>query len=341
MKWRDDIPLRNEDHIHFILNHAAMGDTITSLPAVRWAIKHNAPDLTYTLWVPDFYIPLMEVLMGDLQPQLEFQPLHEFKAEAGGNRKPGPGVMNAAPKNTMTRNRIDLVDFGYMTLIDRMPDNDKERSYPTGPISDDVLLKYNLPKQYVCIGSGATSRNKMFHHTVMEPLLKAMIAKGYTPVILGKSSTIVKAVNEDKPLEMIHDYENVSQAVRDKCINLRDKTPLVDTRNILAHSAGMFGVDGGLLHLAGTTDCPIIYGITSVSPRHRSIVRHGKRNYRTRFVCPDIACQGCQSNWTLMFRHDFRFCAYDDYACVTKLNPWDMVDAFDDLYYEVHTQQGR
>jgi len=87
------------------------------------------------------------------------------------------------------------------------------------------------------------------------------------------------------------------------------------------------GIDGGLLHLAGTTAVPIVYGMTHVEPRCRPIVRGGQRNWNVVHVTPrNLGCSGCQSNWTLMFRHDFRFCLYKDYACTSALHAEDFIN---------------
>jgi len=327
--FRDEMPLRNIDHMHFILNHAALGDTISSLPAVKWARENHTQDIGMTVWLPDFYLPLMEVIMP--YEGLSFQPLHEFNDKTNDKKVAGPGAMNAIPSNVVTRNKMDMVRFAYMAMLDREPE-ESEMNYPTGPVGPSPI---EIEGRYVAISSGATSKNKVFHADVLGPVIKAMLVKGYKVVILGKSTTIVRAVNEEKPLEMIHEFDNLPQEIKEQCIDLRDKTSLVDARNIIAHAECFFGVDGGLLHLAGTTDVPIVYGITSVDPVHRPIRRWGIKNWRLKHITPrGLDCAGCQSHWTLMFKHDFRFCAYKDYKCVTALNPDDFIDAFDDLYFE-------
>lgn len=333
--WRDDIPLRNEDHVHFILNHAALGDTISSIPAIKYGVEHNAPDMGFTVWTPEFCVPLIKSFLP--HDNVNVRPLHEFNNKAATPREAGPGIMNCAPQNTMTRNKIDLVQFGFMTLLDRFPSNDEEQNYPTAPVNKDVIKDF-VPGigKYVTIGTGATSDNKVFHPVVLEPLIRHLLGEGYAIVLLGKSTTIVKAVNDDKPLVMRHEYDKLPEDLRALCHDLRDKTSLVDARNIIAGSACFFGVDGGLLHLAGTTDTPVVYGITSVDPIHRGIVRHGKRNWRLVHVTPrNLACAGCQSHWTLMFKHDFRFCAYEDFKCVTSLDAYDFIDAFNKLTKEM------
>jgi hypothetical protein len=50
-----------------------------------------------------------------------------------------------------------------------------------------------------------------------------------------------------------------AEVVFGECIDLREKTTLLELRDVLGHAAAVVGVDGGTLHLAGTTDVPIVF----------------------------------------------------------------------------------
>jgi len=324
--FRDNIPLRTEDHVNFILVHAALGDMIASLPAIRHARLTTTKDVRMTVWLPEHQVPLVEHLIG--APGLRFLPLHTFTTKTDDPSVAGPSVINAVVNNTSTRNKIDMVDFAYMTLLDRMPDSDDERCYPhRAPLGPRPL-----DKPYIAVPVGATADNRVFHSTVMRPILEWALRSGYQPVILGKSETTVRVVGSDIPLIVQEHFGELPETLRAQCLDLRDKTTLMEARDWCGHAAAVVGLDGGTLHLAGTTDAPIVYGMTHVSPRHRPIVRYGIRNWRLRHVTPrELACAGCQSNWTLMFKHDFRFCAYKDNACVTKLRATDFINALAEL----------
>jgi ADP-heptose:LPS heptosyltransferase len=100
---------------------------------------------------------------------------------------------------------------------------------------------------------------------------------------------------------------------------------------VLGHAAAVVGVDGGTLHLAGTTDVPIVFASGTTLPKHRYIPRHGDHTYRARYIGPrDLECYGCQSNWPMTTLH-FTQCVYGDVACMTKLHPDDFINGLKEL----------
>ena len=172
----------------------------------------------------------------------------------------------------------------------------------------------------------------------MGPFLHWLLGQGIRPVLTGKrgrTSVVMLQKGKATPL-VIHDkVDELDPALLEQCLDMRDRTNLLELRDLCGHASLVAGIDGGTLHLAGTTDAPIVYACTRVDPRHRSITRHGERNWNVVNVVPrDLECAGCQSNWTLMFGHDFATCAYQDPACTTQLHPDDFVTAADILLRE-------
>jgi ADP-heptose:LPS heptosyltransferase len=319
--------------IHFVLTNAALGDMLCSLPAIAYARLTVAPEQKFTVWVPEHQVPLVECLLGRLD-NLRILPLHEFDPKTPGDKAkgygpewmtPGMAVVNYFVQGQATRNKCNMVDFSYLCLLDRLPRSDAEREYPhkvplgprpwgSGP--------------YVVISVEATSDNKIIPEHVLEGVIRWLSGEGYCPVIIGKRETMVKCVGEDKPLVMRNRFDNLSTEVRGLCLDLRDKTTLLEARDWCGHAEAVLGVDGGLLHLAGTTNAPIVYGYTHINPLDRGIVRFGQKNWNLVHVGPrDLACTGCQGNMQLMLHHDFRFCIYKDNLCVDRLHPDDFINA--------------
>ena len=109
--FRDGVEIRTEDGINFLLTHCALGDGISSLPAICWARKMHSIDMRMTVWAPEHMLPLFEHLIGG--PGLRFMPLHDFKEmlKQGDENFAGACVINTTPPpNTVTRNRFDLVE---------------------------------------------------------------------------------------------------------------------------------------------------------------------------------------------------------------------------------------
>ena len=181
---------------------------------------------------------------------------------------------------------------------------------------------------------GATSENKVFVPEVLEPIIQWVSHRGYTPVITGSSKSYISAETPKglEPLPVLDNFDNIGKHTKGICHDLRDATTLIQLRDLCGHASAVVGIDGGTLHLAATTEVPIVYGLTSVARQHRSIVRDDEWNWRLRHVTPHkLDCAGCQSNMTLMFNHDFRFCLYKDNACTTALRSGDFIAALESL----------
>jgi len=334
--YRDGTTVRTEDHVHFLMTHAALGDLITSLPAIIYARKINSLDLGFTLWVPEHQMDLVKHLVGG--PGIQIKALHTFDMKTHVRSEAGPAVVNCGLKDTVTRNKMDLVTFGFVVQLDTIPRTTADMNYPHW---SPVKPMHGLPKQYVVISSGATSDNKIFHPRIMQEVIVGIRARGYEVVVVGKSTTHVKASHDTIALQVRDTFERMPQQIQDLCVDMRDKTTLMEARDIIGNAEAIVGVDGGMLHLAGTTDCPIVYGITSVDPDDRGITRHNVYNWKVRHVWPkELACAGCQSHWVLVFTQDFRECAYEDNKCVEELKSAEMLAMMDELLnYETGTEE--
>lgn len=320
--YRDNLQLVTEPMLNFVLNHGALGDTITSLPAIIAARRHYpTPDVTLRVWAGEWQHELLRHLLA---PYGEFE-VHDFekfpkKAVERQDWDGGAVALNSAPFNVHTRNRVHMVDFAFAFMLDSRPENMPERSYPTAaPLGP---RPHEAP--YVVFPTGATSANKLFRASVMAPVIRWVVSHGYTPVLLGtaKSHVMLDKGGELAPVELRDEVALLPEAVRAKCLDMRHKTTLLEARDWCGHAAAVVGVDGGTIHLAGTTDAPIIYALTTTHPRHRYIPRHGDHQYRIRYVVPtNLECAGCQSNWRAMAHHSFTDCLYNDNLCTERLDP--------------------
>lgn len=328
--FRDDKALYSTKNVHFVMNHAALGDMLTSLPAVAYARQTTAHEVLMNVWVMEHQVPLVAHLLSGLH-NLKARPMHEFdlKKPPSGETdarwlQPGNGFSNGCVSGQLTRNRIPLVDYAHMLLLDRLPRNDVERNYPhTAPL----IGPRPLEQDYVVISVGATSDNKIIPEHVIDAVIRWCAEKNYKPVILGKSETLVKAIGENVPLTIRYRYDGLPDDIKALALDMRDKLDLLQARDWCGHARAVVGVDGGLLHLAGTTNTAIVYGYTTIRPEDRGIVRFSTMNWNVEHVGPrKLACTGCQGNWTLMTDHDFRFCAYKDNLCVEKLHGEDFIN---------------
>ena len=331
--YRDNKQLLSDLRHNFVLNNAALGDLITSLPAIIYARQRNHPDLKMRVWAPVWQHDLIAHL---LKPYGEFEvkdlaqfPLRNIDRKTNEDWGGGPVSINGFLYNNHTRNRIHMVDFAFGCLIDSAPDNHNDRGYPVlAPLGPR-----KIDGNYVVIPTNATSENKMFRASVMAPLIRWLLENEYKPVLVG-TKTSHTHVQEDgvmKPIVVTSEAHLIPSELSQQCYDMREQTTLLELRDICGYAKAVVGVDGGTVHLAGTTMAPIVYALTTTSPRHRFICRLGSPHFQIRYVTPrDLECAGCQSNWTLT-HFDFRHCAYGDNLCTTKLHPQDFIDGLKEL----------
>lgn len=329
--YRDNIEIATTNIHNFVLNHGALGDVICSLPAIIHArLSHNA-QMKMKVFCAAWQVDLLKHLLA---PYGEFEVLdiagfpRDFKTRR--DLDIGPVSINQMPFNTHTRNRVHMVDYAFGCLIDAKPESMSQRSYPTlAPLGPK-----KVGERYVVFPVGATSDNKLFRASVMTPILRWVLDNGYDAVLVGTKVSHTTAEMGDGTLEKLVIRDQADMVPADliaRCIDEREKTTLLELRDICGHAAAVVGVDGGTLHLAGTTDTNIIYAMGTTLPKHRYIARLGDHNHKIKYVIPrDLACTGCQSNWT-MTSLDFRFCAYGDNQCMEKLHADDFIDGLREL----------
>ena len=222
-----------------------------------------------------------------------------------------------------------MVDYAFNFLVNARPESMAERNYPTkAPLGPQML---NEP--YVVFPVGATSDNKLFHASVMGPIIQWCIDNRYKPVIVGmKTSHTGTTINGELRKLVLRDQASLlPKALTEQCLDLREQTTLLQLRDVLGHAEAVAGVDGGTLHLAGTTDVNIIYASGATLPKHRYIAREGNPSHKIRYVGPrDLECAGCQSNWPLTTWH-FTDCVYSDFLCMEKLHPEDFINGLKEL----------
>lgn len=327
--YRDGKMIGDGLPMNFVLNHGALGDVICSLPAIIAGRKAD-PFSVIRVWGPSWQHELLEHLLkpyGEFEIR-NFEDFPKTKAERE-NSSLGHTALNQMPFNTHTRNRVHMIDYAFGCLLDARPENMAERSYPTAA----PLGKRRFDESYVVFPIGATSENKLFRASVMAPIIDWVDAQGYFPVLVGTKTSHTKADAGGvlTPIVVIDEVDKLPDITRSKCVDLRERTTLLELRDILGGAEAVVGVDGGTLHLAGTTDTNIIYASGTTLPKHRFIARNGDPSYKIRYVGPrDLECAGCQSKWR-MSRQDFRFCAYGDNLCMERLHPDDFINGLKEL----------
>jgi len=104
---------------------------------------------------------------------------------------------------------------------------------------------------------------RMWHSEHVLNVAEWLKVKGFMPIFIGKTDMDKTAREQIIPKSALPDD------VSEYGIDLRNRTSLSQLASIMAQSRAVCGLDSGPIHLAGTTEVPIICGYTSVAPEHR------------------------------------------------------------------------
>ena len=179
--------------------------------------------------------------------------------------------------NTIDIRQFHAINLGFMLGKDEM-----ECFYlPTAELS------VKLPETpYVLIHPVSTWPSRTWSAENWMNLTKELNDKGYNVISIGKDSSETGFFNVQKP---VFNFEI------DKGLNLMNKTSISDCWHLMINASAFITMDSGLLHLAGTTDVPIIHLGSSIKPEFRIPYRDNRQDYKYHYVRGGCGLE-CASN---------------------------------------------
>ncbi len=179
--------------------------------------------------------------------------------------------------NTIDIRQFHAINLGFMLGKDEM-----ECFYlPTAELS------FELPQTpYILIHPVSTWPSRTWSAENWMNLTKELNEKGYNVVSIGKDSSETGFFNVQKP---VFNFEI------EKGINLMNKTSISDCWHLMINASAFVTMDSGLLHLAGTTDVPIIHLGSSIKPEFRIPYRDNRQDYKYHYVRGGCGLE-CASN---------------------------------------------
>ena len=206
------------------------------------------------------------------------------------------------------------VDYYLHLACGLIPQDNSIKNYPSFPIDQVDISKFNLPKKFITLGPAYTKSSCIIKPDVINNIIDYCIKKSYEVVLIG-----------DK-YEMIVDNINVGPKVDEtinveKCINLIDKTSIGESIAVIGKSNLYVGPEGGLMHFAGLTEVPMIISHTTMHPDTRVPYRHNKLGWEVYNVTADVECRYCITNF-LQTRFPINImqkCLYDDFKCLDEI----------------------
>lgn len=307
MVFRDPNDINNvtKKTINCLVCDGGIGDLLGALMPINHLLN-NSKWLNILIWVPDFLKDFTKHVLPEgaiVRNFTEAQKKYD-------NTKTG---ISTKWQGLHTPMRTHPVEYSYHVLCDIHPNMEQKSYLKIKPELID-LSKFNLPEKYVVMQGTFTEKVKTMPKETFNNLKQYIIDKGYSVVVVGKSLNIAGDETGNVPSKIgDYDFSNT--------INLIDKCSILETAGILSKAKLMIGMDGGLMHITGFTDTPMVVGTTFVTPEHIGPIRDGVKNKGVYFVEPDesLACRGCQSRLSLYYNHDFRDCLYSDFKCLSYM----------------------
>jgi hypothetical protein len=300
------------DKIIYCLNSAAVGDLIAAAPVVKWMINSFHKNQDYKVAIFEDFKDLFPFV-----PQDKFIPL---AASYDGSFAVRQLNMSGVGGNIarLTPSRVKLTQYASIGLASR--------------VLPDSLLGY-VPLEEVDVSHyGIDFSNCAIFLTTYRDITRAwkgeeiqkvadyVLSKGITPVFVGKRG----AISIWKTLAKT-DFEFNGVGV-----DLIDKTTFKELYSVMNKAKVIFGIDSGPLHIAFSTNTPVVAGFTNVHPMYRVPFRG---DARTESVFPkNVDCRFCQSNWNLDF-HNFTKCPrkLDEPECTENMKAEYFIEAFEKL----------
>lgn len=292
-------------YLNVLVADGGMGDHLCYLVVVDYLVK-NIPWIKPLVWVPDYLYDFAKNVLPEGTRVFNF-------TTAAKKYKPEIGGISTQWNNRHSPMRIHPIDYGAHIMLDIELEL-KDKNYLKFDASKIDVSSFNLPEKYVCISVGMTTYTKALPTDVTNQIVDYVISKGYTPVFLGKESSDVGGnTGKIQAIMAPIDYS--------KGVDLRNKTSLCESAAILDRSSGVIGMEGGLIHLAGFTQIPIIASYTIVSPEQMMPIRNGQKGWNVYAVVPEesLSCRFCQTKTPLLFEANYGKCYFDDYKCIKQL----------------------
>jgi len=303
--FRDNLPKPgNTTKINVLITDGGLGDLACSLVPVKYMLD-NMFWLNPQIFVPDYLFDFAKNVLPSKAKIFRY-------SEASRYYKEKLPAVSTQWKTNHTAMRTHPVDYAFHMLLDKTPTPEERNYLKVSPVDISV---FNLPTKYVCIGVGHTNRTKEFKPDVVNGIVTYCLSMGYLPVFLGKKEEPTGHEKLGLKAEISNDIDYT------KGLDFTGKTTILEAASIINGAKCYIGMDGGLVHIAGFTDVPIIAGYTFVNPNHIMPIRNDILGHNVQNIVPppSLGCRFCQTNWSMFYDHSFFDCYYDDFECVKQL----------------------
>ena len=307
------------DSICFMFNSIAMGDVIASVPVVKYMVDTYFPDHNNYVVVAKQQFRVLFPFVPD-KNFLDFDKkdnnwgIPENYAIAVLNKKNEYRVTKLTPKH------MNLGEYAGLIFADRILPKKNLEYVPIAPV-DVSKFGVDFHNSVILVTTYRDVTRSWYAENILK-VAEFVKSKGLIPVFVGKTDMDQHIARDSvKPKTALPD------GVSAYGVDLRNKTSIAELASIFSQARAVCGVDSGPIHLAGTTNVPIVCGYTSVSSCNRIPIRsHGISIP----IEADIPCIGCESRWHSSY-WNFEQCHMGTLACVEQLTADKFIAALNKL----------
>ncbi len=289
--------------VNFIFANGGVGDYVNWMASMMYVADFHK-HVDGIIHVTEIFAEVAEWLMRPY-PRWKIQDRRHFKKNYIENSlvafaKPGEQLLNATGQHLLT------LGFNYFCAQAEPPP--KYNFLPAidyeGPWKWPEL---NPKEPYAIFTPGATSPIREMPVEGFNTLALYTKNLGVRPVFLGK-----REVSQNYTANFAgYDYS--------LGLDLRERTTLLEATQLMRGAEFVIGLDNGLLHLAGCTDVPVIFGHNIAALEHRQIRRRHGLTVDITVEHERLACIGCQSKMRFLYNHHFKKCLFGDAKCIDIL----------------------
>lgn len=306
--------------IVYCLNSAAVGDLVAAAPCVKWAVDKFHKTTEYKVaMLPDFRDILHFIPAENIIPVAEkydgSYSVRKLNLDGGGGNV-----------TRLTPSRFKLSHYASIGLLGRILE---EPLYKYVPFPEVDISRYGVDFSNAAVF--VVTYRDITRAWYAKEIIKAaeyVQSKGLLPVFIGK----IGGMSIWKTLAKT-DFEYPGFGV-----DLTNNTSFLEMATIMKKSKVVFGMDSGPIHIAFSTDTPVICGFTNVNPKLRVPPR--APGVKTVCVTPNLHCQFCQSDWSLDF-WNFTKCPRGQELpdCTKRMDADTFIRGFDQLRISSTTEQ--
>lgn len=278
-----------------ISRHAAIGDVLLTTPIIR-EVRRRYPDATIDF---ETMVPIA----------LENHPCVTKIVPVETDRSEYDLVidLNLAyemlPKDHII-NSYSLKAFGEI-IRDRSVD--LNWSIADSRAVDTILQQLDAVfARPVIVHPARSWENRTMPQAFWRGVCCRLTAIGLRVIIVGSESDI-----DVGRIERLHDF--------------RSKLTIPQIANLISKASCFIGSDSSLLHVAGTTQTPIVGIYTCAKAEYRMPFRRSLLGYRTEAIKPTINCYGCLHDEPVPAT--FCRCRRGDFVCLLQIDVDVVVDA--------------